>query len=129
MCSQRRLSSVPRRVPCGNEPDISRSRGLAFNRDLTQLRDIALLVLNGLKSFEQEADQGHTKLNFKEQVSEFERSLIRRALIREGGNQRRAALALGVKVTTLNAKIKRYRIEVTNLREAPEVEDFPNRSG
>jgi DNA-binding NtrC family response regulator len=127
MGSQRRLSSVPRRVPSGNEPDISRPRDLAFNRDLTKLRDIALLVLTGLKSFEQAADQGHTKLNFKEQVSEFERSLIRRALIRAGGNQRRAALALGVKISTLNAKIKRYGIEVTSLREALQVEDCPNR--
>jgi DNA-binding NtrC family response regulator len=85
------------------------------------------MVLNGLKSFEQTADQGHTKLNFKEQVSEFERSLIRSALIRAGGNQRRAALALGVKISTLNAKIKRHGIEVNSLREAPEVEDCPNR--
>ena len=127
MCPQRRLSSVPRRVPSGNEPDISKLRELAFNGDLTQLRDIALGLLNGLKSFEQATDQGQTKLNFKEQVEEFERSLIRSALIRTGGNQRRAARALGIKATTLNAQIKRYGIEVTSLSEAPEVEDFPNR--
>ena len=123
MCSQRRLSSVPCRVPSGNEPDILILRDLAFKRYLTELKDIALVVLNGLKSFEEASDQGPTQLNFREQVLEFERSLIRRALVRAGGNQRRAARLLGIKVTTLNAKIKRYRIELTTLPEAPELGD------
>lgn len=127
MCSQRRLSSVPCRVPSENEPDILILRDLAFKRHLTELKNIALVVLNGLKSFEEASDQGHTQLNFREQVLEFERSLIRSALVRAGGNQRRAARALGIKVTTLNAKIKRFRIELTSSPEAPQVEDFPNR--
>lgn len=127
MCSQRRLSSVPCRVRSGNDPDILSLHDLAFSRYLSELRDIALVVLNGLKSFEQAADQDHTQLNFKEQVLAFERSLIRSALIRAGGNQRRAARALGIKITTLNSKIKRYRIDLTSLPEAPRVEDFPHR--
>jgi len=37
--------------------------------------------------------------------------LIRQALQRTHGNQRRAAQLLGVKVTTLNCKIKRLGIQ------------------
>jgi DNA-binding NtrC family response regulator len=44
-------------------------------------------------------------------VRRFETDLIRWALMRTGGHQRRAARILNLKVTTLNAKIKRYRIQ------------------
>jgi DNA-binding NtrC family response regulator len=48
--------------------------------------------------------------SFTEKVSAFERSLICAALSKTAGNQARAAKVLGIKVTTLNAKIKRYQI-------------------
>jgi DNA-binding NtrC family response regulator len=50
-------------------------------------------------------------LDFQREVRRFESDLIRCALIRTGGRQRRAARLLGIKATTLNAKIKRYRID------------------
>ena len=50
-------------------------------------------------------------LDFQREVRRFESDLIRCALIRTGGRQRRAARLLGIKVATLNAKIKRYRID------------------
>ena len=43
-------------------------------------------------------------------VREFEIKLIRAALLRSGGNQRRAASILGLKSTTLHNKIKSYGI-------------------
>jgi DNA-binding NtrC family response regulator len=43
-------------------------------------------------------------------VRRFECDLIRWALARTNGHQRRAARLLNIKVTTLNAKIKRYGI-------------------
>jgi transcriptional regulator with GAF, ATPase, and Fis domain len=43
-------------------------------------------------------------------VRQFEVSLIRTALGRTSGSQTRAARLLGLKPTTLNAKIKRYGI-------------------
>ena len=46
---------------------------------------------------------------FSDEVRQFEMSLIRTALGR-AGNQTRAAKLLGLKPTTLNAKIKRYGI-------------------
>jgi DNA-binding NtrC family response regulator len=50
-------------------------------------------------------------LDFRREVRRFESDLIRCALIRTGGRQRRAARLLGIKAATLNAKIKRYRID------------------
>ncbi len=46
----------------------------------------------------------------EEKVRDFEVKLIRAALIKTAGNQRRAAQLLGVKPTTLNNKIKAYNI-------------------
>lgn len=44
------------------------------------------------------------------ELRRYETDLIRRALAFAGGSQRRAARLLGLKPSTLNSKIKRYRI-------------------
>jgi DNA-binding NtrC family response regulator len=49
------------------------------------------------------------------EMRRFESDLIRCALIRTGGRQRRAARLLGMSVATLNAKIKRYRIDADEI--------------
>lgn len=51
-----------------------------------------------------------SSFDLNEQVREFEVKLIKAALLRTGGNQRRAAAMLGVKNTTLHNKIKSYGI-------------------
>jgi DNA-binding NtrC family response regulator len=48
--------------------------------------------------------------NLQDEVREFEIELINTALSKTQGNQRKAAKLLGLKVTTLNAKMKRYKI-------------------
>lgn len=48
--------------------------------------------------------------DFYKNVRRFEISLIKRALQLSGGSQTQAARLLKVKMTTLNSKIKRYRI-------------------
>lgn len=50
---------------------------------------------------------------FSDEVRQFEVNLIRTALGRTSGSQIRAARLLGLKPTTLNAKIKRYNINPT----------------
>ncbi len=50
---------------------------------------------------------------FSDEVRQFEVNLIRTALGRTSGSQIRAAKLLGLKPTTLNAKIKRYNITPT----------------
>jgi transcriptional regulator with PAS, ATPase and Fis domain len=49
-------------------------------------------------------------ISLADEVERFESNLIRNALLRSDGNQTKAANLLGVKLTTLNAKIKRYGI-------------------
>jgi DNA-binding NtrC family response regulator len=55
---------------------------------------------------------GNHRFGLQEEVQRFESELIRNALQRTRGNQRRAAKLLGVKVTTLNCKIKRLGISI-----------------
>ena len=55
-------------------------------------------------------------LCFYEEVERYETELIRGALLRTGGNQKEAAKLLGILPTTLNAKIKRYNIELSSFR-------------
>jgi DNA-binding NtrC family response regulator len=45
--------------------------------------------------------------NLQEQVRQFERTLIEKALAVSSGHQRRAARVLGIRPTTLNEKMKR----------------------
>lgn len=54
-------------------------------------------------------------IDFYDEVSRFESNLIRRALEQTGGNQKRAADLLGIKKTTINAMIHRYRINPHDL--------------
>ena len=55
-------------------------------------------------------------LSLREEVRRFEIDLIKNALLRTGGNQTRAAALLGVKVTTLNSKIKLYHLQTQTFR-------------
>jgi transcriptional regulator with GAF, ATPase, and Fis domain len=50
-------------------------------------------------------------IDFYEAVSRFEIDLIEHALHETGGSQTKAARLLGLKVTTLHDKIKRYKIK------------------
>lgn len=58
------------------------------------------------------------KIDLEKEVQKFEVELIRCALVRAGGRQRRAAKLLNVKISTLNAKIKRYGISTSGLEFA-----------
>lgn len=46
-----------------------------------------------------------------EQIQKFETDMIRHALYLTNGKQSDAARMLGIKLTTLNAKIKRFKLE------------------
>lgn len=52
-------------------------------------------------------------LDFYDEVSRFEIELIQRALLHTAGHQGRAARLLNLKVTTLNSKIKHYKISLS----------------
>jgi DNA-binding NtrC family response regulator len=84
----------------------------ARDAHLAALRILTISLLKQIETIENR-DGEATQLNLHEQVQEFEAALIRSALERTGGRQRRAARLLGVKVTTLNTKIKRHKITVS----------------
>jgi len=49
-------------------------------------------------------------INFKEFIEEIERAILIKALAKFNGNQMKTAKFLGIKYTTLNEKVKRYKI-------------------
>jgi transcriptional regulator with GAF, ATPase, and Fis domain len=92
---------------------------------LNALKEIALSLLNGVESLKSaEPPRPNRSLRLQDEVQRFETELIRCALERTGGNQVRAARILGVKHTTLNAKIKRYKISFAgrNVENASEAQ-------
>jgi len=88
---------------------------------ISALKILALSLLRQVETLEnQSADETLPDWDLQLEVRRFEAELIRNALIRTGGRQRRAAHLLGMKVTTLNTKIRRYHIEFD---EPPVVSD------
>ena len=85
-------------------------REIVLNSRLDSLREIALSLLTELETLERAGTATPGKISLDDEVKRFEIDLIRAALDRAHGNQARAARMLGVKHTTLNAKIKRYQI-------------------
>jgi DNA-binding NtrC family response regulator len=82
---------------------------------LNILRETVLQLLQEVESLTMNvpvALKNGAKLD--EEVRQFEVNLIRSALGRTAGSQTRAAKLLGLKLTTLNAKIKRYQIAPTS---------------
>lgn len=58
-------------------------------------------------------------INLYDEVRRFEIDIIECALEQTSGNQARAARLLGINQTTLNQKIKRYNISVTDYGNYP----------
>lgn len=93
---------------------------------LNEVRGLVLTLLNQLESLQvTQPPRVERKLRLIDEVRRFECELIRSALARTGGNQVQAARLLGVKHTTLNAKIKRYKISFTGSAAKPH-HDRPN---
>jgi transcriptional regulator with PAS, ATPase and Fis domain len=83
---------------------------IAMDNRLNTLREVALTLLREVESFRVSQPATKRTVRLHEEVRRFEIDLIRSALSRTAGNQTRAAQLLGVKITTLNTKIKRYKI-------------------
>lgn len=96
---------------------VSSARAHAAAALRAEVEDLKLLILamwREVGAMERKAPPASVSpaaLDFQREVRRFESDLIRCALIRTGGRQRRAARLLGIKAATLNAKIKRYRID------------------
>ena len=97
------LSTSTRALPRLREPTL--------HSRLDDLRAMVRSLLTELESLrlpvELEPEEG---LNLHDELKRYEIGLIREALDKADGSQTRAARMLGVKITTLNTKIKRYQI-------------------
>ncbi len=73
---------------------------------------VATLIseIDSLSESRQILEEGGT-FDLQEKVREFEIKSIKTALVKTGGNQRRAAALLGIKTTTLHNKIKNLNIK------------------
>lgn len=93
---------------------------------LKTLKELTLALLQEVESMKGNGSfDSRPSVNFAEEVRRFETDLIRWALMHTGGHQRRAARMLNLKVTTLNAKIKRYGIQPHALHTANVVDLYP----
>jgi len=91
---------------------------------LDALRDVALTLLHEVESLRSlRPPRGSEQPKLSEAVRRFETQLILTALEKTRGNQFRAARILGVKHTTLNAKIKRYGISINGNRSGDQFSD------
>ncbi|MGH9902983.1 MAG: helix-turn-helix domain-containing protein [Pyrinomonadaceae bacterium] len=90
---------------------------LALNNRIEALKELTLALLKQVEALggTRPAGGARRKVSLYDEVRRFETEIIRYALMRTGGSQRRAARLLGVKATTLNAKIKRYGIDIDGL--------------
>ena len=88
----------------------------SVDNKIEALKVLTQALLNELESLSKASglENGH-EVTLSDEVRRFEADLIRSALIRTGGRQRRAARLLNMKVATLNAKIKRYHLDVDEL--------------
>src|ERR1700682_3238256 len=99
---------------------------VVLDNRLMTLREVALSLLREVESLRaSEPYDLARRVRLSDEVQRFEIELIRSALSRAMGNQTRAVRLLGVKLTTLNSKIKRYGIPIPNydfeIPEQPEI--------
>jgi DNA-binding NtrC family response regulator len=106
-------------------PEAAQDQGTSAIKIKT-LKELTLALLKEVESLKDaQPAEGKANVNFSDEVRRFETELIRWALLRTGGHQRRAARLLNIKVTTLNAKIKRYGIRPASLPSSNVVDFHP----
>lgn len=92
--------------------DAHRESEIVSRNKLDELTNIAMLLLKEVRSLEAgerivRVDEG---IDLYDEVRRFEQNMIERALQHAHGSQTRAARLLGINVTTLNSKIKRFNM-------------------
>jgi Bacterial regulatory protein, Fis family len=82
------------------------------------LKVLAGILIKEADSLEKVSMKNNRKINFHDEVKDFECRLIERALSVTSGSQLKAALLLGMKKSTLNGKIKLYNISIKQFVQA-----------
>lgn len=90
-----------------------RKESTSLDARVRSLKILALTLSREIEALEAQNAPGiRGALDLQTEVRRFEAEIIRSALIQTRGRQRPAARLLGMKPTTLNSKVKRYRIDV-----------------
>lgn len=99
----------------GSSPEVNEvKKDVNVDVRLNTLRETVLQLLDEVESLAISRPVDIKRgARYSDEVRQFEVNLIRTALGRTSGSQIRAAKLLGLKPTTLNAKIKRYNITPT----------------
>lgn len=93
---------------------------IAAKTRLEVLTALSQALLREVEVLRTDKTDAPTEIDLAKEIGTYEADLIRSALMQTGGRQRKAARLLNVKVSTLNAKIKRYGIlEEGNLFFSP----------
>jgi DNA-binding NtrC family response regulator len=98
-------------------PEIFRNpqSSIAVNNRLEALKTLSNSISRQISELQHEERLAlQSRIDLAEEVTRYEADLIRCALLRTGGRQRQAARLLNVKISTLNAKIKRFKISIDN---------------
>ncbi len=121
-----RMKPKPKRIHCRPAVD-PRDHAKSLNIKARYLKKLALAFLSEfvteLETFGTDQNPlAEDRLSLRDEVRRFEIDLIKCALQQAGGSQTRAATLLGVKTTTLNSKIKLYRLQPALFRRTTKSE-------
>lgn len=93
-----------------------------MNLNTSSLRTLAIELLAEIDGLGKEQAETFLEdvslekpLQFYETMRNLEIKIIKEALLKTNGNQTRASRLLGLRLTTLNSKIKTYGIKVTRI--------------
>ena len=95
----------------------SRPVGILRKTQLSALESLASLLLKEIEFLKQSEDrtrlllQNDKRINLYEEVQNFEKGMIRSALIHAKGVQKRAAALLGMNASTLSSRMKALKLQ------------------
>ena len=110
----------------GSGSSSSQQTDATLSDRIEALKELTMALLKEVEALGEIRSPGdeRRRLSLQDEVRRFEMNIIRYALMRTSGSQRRAARMLGVKATTLNAKIKRYQINPAEVVEVATERDW-----
>ena len=100
--------------------DFNATEKVLKQNQLEALKSLSLLLAREISSLQESQTTleqeiaGEKSIDLLKESQRFEASMIRCALIRSMGKQNKAAKLLGLNATTLHAKIRRYKIDLTD---------------
>ena len=106
------------------DSSIPRQKGETVEEKLASLRENAFALIKEIREFgSMSFSDVSGGIDLSEEIRRLEIRLIERALQETNGHQVNAARLLGLKVTTLNAKIKRFGLDPGAVAWQDEAED------